>query len=50
VIAWIISHSGVAETPPLAPSARGGLHGARLAAAAEERRVPRRYVLPAGMV
>lgn len=48
VIAWIISHSGAPETSPSATSTRGGLHGSRLGAPAEERCVPRRYVLPAG--
>jgi hypothetical protein len=50
VIAWIISHSGAPETPPPATSTQGGLHGSRLAASTEERCVPRRYLLPAGVV
>ena len=49
VIAWIVSHEG---TPEMTTSTakRGGLHGPRFAAAAEERSVPSRYVLPAGVL
>lgn len=50
VIAWIISHSGTPETPPRATPTRDGLHGSRLSAPAGERSVPRRYVLPAGVL
>jgi hypothetical protein len=49
VIAWILSHSGVPETPPSTASPRDGLHGSRLAPA-EDSRVPLRYVLPVGTV
>src|SRR5436305_13168351 len=50
VIAWIISHSGVPETPPVAPSRRDGLHGSRFTAPTGDCFAPRRYVLPAGVL
>jgi hypothetical protein len=49
VIAWIVAHAGAPETAT-SSSRGGGLHGSRLAAAAEERSVPSRYVLPAGVL
>jgi hypothetical protein len=46
VVAWIIAHDGQPEVE--AARARGGLHGSRLAHAADAAVVPLRYVLPAG--
>lgn len=44
---WITAHGGVAET--MAPEASRGLHGPRLGVSGGgERRVPLRFVLPAG--
>ena len=50
VIAWITAHDGRPETTVNA-AARGGLHGARIAGGGEPtRKVPERYVLPAGQL
>ena len=48
IFRWIIEHSGQPEA--IAPTvSTGGLHGARPTAGVEaERRIPRRYILPAG--
>jgi hypothetical protein len=50
VIAWIMGHSGTPEALPSTTSPRHGLHGSRLTGPAGERSVPRRYVLPAGVL
>jgi hypothetical protein len=50
VIAWIVAHSGTPEMPGASESTTGGLHGSRFGVPVGERTVPRRYVLPAGVL
>jgi hypothetical protein len=50
VLAWIAAHDGRPEALP-EPTARGGLHGARVdRVGASDTPTPRRYVFPPGSV
>ena len=49
MLRWILAHAGEPEALAAPAASPGGLHGARpTAAVQEERRTPRRYILPVG--
>ncbi len=51
ILSWIVAHSGQPEEIVAPKASGGGLHSARQTTSVEaERRTPRRYILPVGVL